>query len=377
MSNHHNRTEGKTLSMSQPYDRIFNFSAGPCTLPVPVLEQVRDQLLNYCGSGMSVMEMSHRSAAYEAIIQAAAQDLRTLLDIPDNYRILFLQGGASLQFSMIPMSFLRGGSADYIVTGTWGKKALESASLEGDVKVAFDGRPGNYSDIGELSALDLSPDARYVHFTSNETIQGVEYSSDPTTERPLICDMSSDILSRAVDVSKYAMIYAGAQKNMGPAGVTVAIIRDDFLATAASGLPPMLDYKVADENDSMYNTPPTFAIYVCGLVYKHLLQNGGVAASQSRSRQKSQVLYDAIDGSGGFYKGHAANRARSVMNVTFTLPSDDLTSKFVKGATSLGLDGLKGHRSVGGVRASIYSAFPLEGCQALAAYMSEFSSSNG
>lgn len=359
------------------YDRVFNFSAGPSTLPVEVLEQVRDELLNYKGTGMSVMEMSHRSAPYEAIISEAEADFRSLIGIPENYKVLFLQGGASLQFSMIPMNFLHGGSADYITTGTWGKKAVEAANLEGTANVIFDGKAGNYNDIPDFDSLNFSGDAKYVHFTSNETIQGVEFHNDPRTDKPLICDMSSDILSRPVDVSKYSLIYAGAQKNMGPAGVTIVIIRDDLLSQGPEKMAPMLDYRIHAENDSMYNTPATFGIYICGLVYKHILSDGGLAERFSRNQAKAKALYDAIDGSSGYYKGHATERSRSLMNVTFTLPNEDVTKQFIKEATAAKFDGLKGHRSVGGCRASIYNAFPQEGCDELAKFMKEFASRNG
>lgn len=364
--------------MSQPYNRIFNFSAGPCTLPVEVLEEAKEDLLNYKGTGMSVMEMSHRSKAYEGIIAAAEADLRTLLGVPDNYKVLFLQGGASQQFSTIPMSFLpKGKTADFVITGTWGKKALESASIAGTTKVVFDAKADNYNNVPDLSALSYSPDAAFVHFTTNETIQGVQFKSDPSLGAPVICDMSSDILSRPVDVSKYAMIYAGAQKNMGPAGATVVILSDELLATAPEGLPPVFDYKVQVENGSMYNTPPCWSIYMCGLVYKYLLRNGGLEGARRRNEAKSQVLYKAIDGSDGFFKGHAKGDCRSTMNVTFTLPDEELTKQFIKETEAAGLDGLKGHRSVGGCRASIYNAFPIEGCEALAAHMSEFAAKHG
>jgi phosphoserine aminotransferase len=359
--------------MAQPYDRVFNFSAGPCTLPVEVLEEARDGLLNYRGTGMSVMEMSHRSKAFESIIAEAEADLRALVGIPDDYAVMFLQGGASLQFSMTPMCFLsKETTADYVVTGSWGKKAVESAKLEGCVKVVFDGKADNYNDIKPLEELDLTPGAAYVHITSNETIQGVEYPSDPQTEAPLICDMSSDILSRPFDVSRYALIYAGAQKNMGPAGLTVVIARKDLLEKVPANMHPMLDYRLQAENGSMYNTPPCWSIYIAGLVYKRLLATGGLEAAKQRNDTKAKVIYDAIDSLSSFYKGHAKERARSIMNVTFTLPSEELTKQFVKESEQLGLDGLKGHRSVGGIRASIYNAFPLEGAQALAGFMKEF-----
>jgi phosphoserine aminotransferase len=364
--------------MPQPYDRVFNFSAGPSTLPVSVLEEARDGLLNYQGTGMGVMEMSHRSKPFEAIIQKAEADLRTLMGIPEGYRVLFLQGGASLQFSMVPLSFLgEGQTADYVVTGAWGKKGVEAARLVGCVNVAWDGKGENYRDVPAPEALRLSPNTAYVHTTSNETIQGVQFAGDPSFESPLVCDMSSDILSRPVDVSRYALIYAGAQKNMGPAGATIVIIRDDFLARAPQNVHPILDYRVHADNDSLYNTPSSWSIYVCGLVYQHLLDNEGLEGARARNEAKAKALYDAIDGSEGFYRGHAEPRARSKMNVTFTLPNEDLTKSFVKEAEANGMDGLKGHRSVGGVRASIYNAFPQEGCEALASFMKDFAARNG
>lgn len=364
--------------MSQPYNRIYNFSAGPSTLPVSVLEQARDELLNYGGTGMSVMEMSHRSKAFETIIGEAETNLRSLLGIPANYKVLFLQGGASLQFSLIPISFLsQGKTAEYVITGSWAKKAIEAAKLEGETKVVWDGKAGNYSAMPDLGTVDLSGDAAYVHITSNETIQGIQFQSDPTTPSPLIADMSSDILSRPVDVSKYGLIYAGAQKNMGPAGVTLVVIREDLLELVPQNLHPMLDYKLQADNGSLYNTPPCWSIYICGLVYKLLVSEGGLATKAQANQAKSKIVYDAIDGSRGFYKGHASLESRSTMNVTFTLPSDDLTKAFIKEAEANGLDGLKGHRSVGGCRASIYNAFPVEGCQVLAQVMSDFAKRNG
>lgn len=364
--------------MSQPYNRVFNFSAGPCTLPVSVLEEARDDMLNYKGTGMSVMEMSHRSKAYEKIIGEAEADFRSLFGVPDNYRVLFLQGGASTQFATLPMSFLpEGKTADYVITGAWGKKALESGKIYGSTNVVWDGKADNYRAVPDLDVLTYSEGSAYVHFTTNETIQGVQFKSDPTLGAPIICDMSSDILSRPVDVNKYAVIYAGAQKNMGPAGVTVVVIRDDFMEGAKSGLAPMFDYKVHAENGSMYNTPACWSIYVCGLVYKYVLKNGGLDKSQESCDAKAKVIYDAVDNSGGFFKGHAEQGCRSNMNITFTLPSDELTNQFVKETEAAGLDGLKGHRSVGGCRASVYSAFPMEGCEALAAAMKDFAAKNG
>ncbi len=364
--------------MSQPYNRVYNFSAGPCTLPVQVLEEARDDLMNYKGHGMSVMEMSHRSSVFEGILAESEASLRSLAGIPANYKILFLQGGASMQFSMIPMTYLKGkGSADYITTGTWGKKAEEAAFIEGNVNVLFDGKPTRFDSVPDLANLPYTQGSEYVYFTSNETIQGVQFKGDPTVPGTLICDMSSDILSRPVDWTKYALVYAGAQKNMGPAGVTVVIIRDDMLERVPPHMAPVLDYKVQAENGSMYNTPPCWSIYMVGLVYRHYAKDGGLAGADKRSSLKSNILYDAIDGSGGYYKGHAKLNCRSTMNVTFNLPSEDLTNMFVKEAEGLGLDGLKGHRSVGGIRASIYNAFPEEGCQVLASFMKDFAAKNG
>ncbi|AIE86309.1 phosphoserine transaminase [Fimbriimonas ginsengisoli] len=364
--------------MPQPYDRVFNFSAGPSTLPVPVLEKAQAEMMNFRGTGMSLMEMSHRSAPFEEVLHNAEADFRALLGIPDRYKVLFLQGGASTQFATIPMSYLPAGKkARYVITGSWGKKALESAKILGDAEVVWDGKSGNYNDVPNDLALDASDDVAYTHFTSNETIQGVRFSTDPNWGGPLVCDMSSDILSRPVDISKYDLIYAGAQKNMGPAGVAIVVISDEMLAKGPDGLPPMFDYRVHAENDSMYNTPATWGIYICGLVYRHLLDTGGLEAAAERNDRKAKLLYDAIDGSNGFFKGHAVPSARSTMNVTFTLASDDLTKAFLKEAQAKQLDGLKGHRSVGGCRASIYNAFPEEGCQVLADLMRDFASRNG
>ncbi|MBL8087737.1 MAG: 3-phosphoserine/phosphohydroxythreonine transaminase [Chthonomonas sp.] len=364
--------------MSQPYERVYNFSAGPCTLPVAVLEQVRDDLINYKGTGKSVMEMSHRSKAYEAIIAQTEADLRTLMGIPEAYKVLFLQGGASLQFTMLANSFLPAGkTAEYIVTGTWGKKAVEAAQLVGNVKVVFDAKADNYNHAPHLTDLNLSAYAAYVHFTSNETIQGVDFFADPAVAGRVICDASSNILSRPMDVSKYCMLYAGAQKNMGPAGVTVVIMHEDLIREAPTGLAPMLDYRLQSENGSMYNTPPCFSIYVMGLVYQWTLAQGGLTAMAKHNAAKAGLLYDAIEASGGFYEAHAKPANRSHMNVTFTLPSDDLTDAFIKAAKENKFEELKGHRSVGGCRASIYNAFPTEGCEELARFMREFASANG
>ena len=358
------------------YHRVLNFSAGPGTLPVPVLERVRDEMLEGGGAGMSVLEMSHRGGPYDAIHAAAEADLRALLGVAPTHRVLFLQGGASLQFTMLAMAFGRGGrGGDYVVTGAWGEKAVEAARIEGAPNVAWDGGAEGYRRVPRRGELSLG--GPYVHITSNETIGGVQWKEDPAFDAPLFCDMSSDVMSRPVDVARYALLYAGAQKNMGPAGATVAIVRDDLLARVPKGLPPMLDYRLQAESDSRYNTPPTFSVYVCGLVYRHLLDMGGLSAAAARNEAKAGLLYGAIDGSDGFYRGHAEREHRSLMNVVFTLPDEARTQAFLKEAEGHGFDGLKGHRSVGGLRASIYNAFPVEGCEALAAFMRDFAARHG
>jgi phosphoserine aminotransferase len=364
--------------MSQPYDRVFNFSAGPCTLPVEVLEEARDNLMNWKGHGLSVMEMSHRSKVYEDIQQEAEDKLREVFLVPDNFRIVFAQGGASLQNTMIPMSFLGPNQvADYVVTGSWGKKSEEAAHFVGKVNKVYDGKEHKYSTLPDLAKLDYSPNAAYIHWTSNETIQGVEFKEDVALPAPSVCDMSSDILSRRVDFSKYQLIYAGAQKNQGPAGVTTIFISEEMLARTPEKTHPMLDYRQYVENGNMPNTPPCWSIYMCGLVYKWVQKEGGLDEMNRRNVEKSDLIYKAIDSSGGFYKGHADRAARSIMNVTFTLPSDELTKQFVKEAAEHKLDGLAGHRSVGGIRASIYNAFPKEGCETLASFMRDFACRNG
>lgn len=363
--------------MSQSYDRVYNFSAGPGTLPISVLEQARDEMLNWRGSGMGVMEMSHRGKHFESIIAEAEADLRALLGVPDNYKVLWLQGGATLQNTMAPMNLLSGGSADHVVTGAWSKKSYEMGALVGSACCVWDGKANNYDRLPDLQGLSYSPDPAYIHFTTNETIHGVQFHSDPSLPAPVVCDMSSDILSRPVDVNKYAMIYAGAQKNMGPAGVTVVILRDDLLVRTPEKFHPMLDYRLQAENGSLYNTPPCYSIYICGLVYKWVQSLGGVSAMQKINAEKARLVYDAVDVAPDFYLPHAQKEARSVMNITFRLPSDALTDAFVKESTSLKLDGLKGHRSVGGIRVSIYNAFPKDGCEVLAGFMKEFAGKNG
>jgi len=359
-------------------ERIYNFSAGPAVLPLPVLEEAQRDMLALPGVGMSVMEISHRSKTFDEIIGGAEQGLRELMGIPENYKVLFLQGGASLQFSMIPMNLLpAGGTADYIITGSWGKKALKEAKRAGQINVAANTEDSRYSRTPEQHELKLSANAAYVHLTSNETIEGVEWKDLPQVgDVPLVSDASSNILSRVEPVERYALIYAGAQKNMGPSGLTVVIIREDLLARAPSGLHTMLDYRTHVQNDSLYNTPNTWGIYILNLVCKWLKGKGGIEGMQRENEAKAKLLYDAID-AGDFYRGHAAPEARSLMNVTFRLPSEDLEKQFVKEATEARLDGLKGHRSVGGLRASIYNAFPREGVEALVEFMKEFERKNG
>ena len=360
--------------------RIFNFNAGPATLPLPVLQQVQADLLNYGGTGMSVMEMSHRSKEFEAILGHAESDLRALMGISDDYAIVFLQGGATLQFAMVAMNLLPpGASADYIVTGAWGKAAYKEAGKFGKVRAAATGEKGNFSSMPAQAELDLDPHAAYLHFTTNETIHGIEWPTEPVPPAgvPLVADMSSDFLSRPVEVNKYSLIYAGAQKNLGPAGVTLVILRRDLLARVPAGLPLMLDYKVQVEHTSLYNTPPCFTIYVCGLVLKRLRDLGGLEAVARANAAKASIVYQAIDQSGGFYRGHAAPASRSAMNVTFRLPNEELDKLFAKQAEGQGLVGLKGHRSLGGIRASIYNAFPQEGAAALAGFMREFQRQQG
>jgi phosphoserine aminotransferase len=358
--------------------RIFNFSAGPAVLPVDVLEQAQRDLVSLPGVGMSILEISHRSKPFEEILAACEADLRTLAGIPAGYRVLFLQGGASLQFSMVPMNLLPpGGSADYIVTGSWSQKAVKEAKRVGGVKIAASTESENFTRVPRQEELTLDPNAAYVHYTTNNTIFGTEFQYVPDTGTvPLVADASSDIFSGPIDVSKYALIYAGAQKNLAPAGVTLVIMRDELLKRTPSSLPTMLQYSVHAENGSMYNTPPVFAIYVMRLVLAWLVKQGGLAAIGARNARKADKLYAAIDRT-GFYRGHATKDSRSRMNVTLRLPSEELEKKFIKDATAAGLDGLKGHRSVGGLRASIYNAFPEEGVDALVQFMAEFERRNG
>ena len=358
--------------------RIYNFSAGPAVLPLPVLEEAQRDLIELPGVGMSVMEISHRSKPFDAIIQAAEANMRKLAGIPDNYKVLFLQGGASLQFSMVPMNLLTSGStADYIITGDWSKKALKEAKKVGATNVAASAEAGGFKSIPKQSELKLTAGAAYVHMTSNNTIVGTQWTGTPDVGgAPLVCDASSDIFSKPIDIARYGLIYCGAQKNLGPSGVTLVIVREDLLARSADSLPSMLNYKVQAENGSLYNTPPVFGIYILGLVLKWLLSNGGLEGMAKVNTRKAGVLYAELDRT-AFWKPHADKDSRSQMNVTFRLPSEDLEKQFAKEATAAGFDGLKGHRSVGGMRASIYNAFPEAGVTALVEFMKEFEKKNG
>ncbi len=359
-------------------NRVYNFSAGPAVLPQAVLERAREEMLDWNGTGMSVMEMSHRGKAFMSIAEKAEADLRTLMQIPDNYKVLFLQGGASLQFAMVPMNLLRGNlRADYLHTGAWSKKAIAEAERFCKVNVVASGQESRFTTVPDVATWRLDSHAAYLHYTPNETIGGVEFDFIPECgDVPLVADMSSTILSRPVDVSRYGVIYAGAQKNIGPAGLTVVIIRDDLIGGAPIGIPSMLDYAIHVDNDSMYNTPPTYGWYLAGLVFEWLLEQGGLAAMAERNRRKAERLYGTIDGS-GFYSNPVEKRYRSWMNVPFTLADAGLDATFLAEAEEAGLTTLKGHRSVGGMRASIYNAMPEEGVEALVAFMADFEERRG
>jgi phosphoserine aminotransferase len=360
--------------------RVFNFSAGPAVLPEPVLAEVQRDLLAMPGVGASILEISHRSKTFENIIGQAETNLRQLLAIPDDYAVLMLQGGARLQFSMIPMNLMGEGrrSCDYLVTGAWSKYAAQEAPKFGEARIAWNGKPTNYSRLPEQSELQLNPKAAYVYYASNETIQGVQFQREPDVGNvPLVCDASSDFLSRPLDVHKYGLLYACAQKNAGPAGVTVVIIRKDLLERSQDSLPGYLNFQIHAEARSLWNTAPTFPIYVLMLVTKWLITDiGGLAAMEAQNRDKAKMLYDVINRSAGFYTGHAQSNVRSMMNVSFRLPSDELTTKFIQGAAERGMTDLKGHRSVGGIRASIYNAMPVAGVETLRDYMHEFQKQN-
>lgn len=360
--------------------RVYNFSPGPAVLPLSALQEAQRDLLALPGTGISILEISHRSKAFEKIINQAEANLRALLGIPDNYRVLFLQGGALLQFGMVPMNLLRGTgkSADYIISGTWSKKAHGEVKTQGAVHVAWDGKPGNFNRAPANKELNLDPNAAYVYMASNETIQGVQYATEPEVGSvPLVCDSSSDFLSRPVAIEKYGVLFACAQKNAGTAGVTIVIIRDELVERSPADLPSMVNYKVLAEGKSLLNTPPMFAIYMVKLVTDWLLgEIGGLAKMAEINRGKAKLLYDVIDGSGGFYQGHAEPVSRSMMNVPFRLANPAHDEPFLKQAAERDLVELKGHRSVGGCRASIYNAMPVEGVQLLAEFMSEFCKKN-
>ncbi len=363
--------------MSTP-KRVYNFNPGPAALPLEVLQEAQAEMLDYRGTGMSVMEISHRSKEFESIIQTAEADLRELLGIPANYKIMFLQGGASLQFAMLPMNLrAAGASADYVVTGTWSKTAFKEAGKLGTARAAGNTEADGFKDLP--AKLDLDPKAAYLHFTSNETIHGVEFFQEPVAPAgvPLVCDASSDFISRPIDVSKYALIYAGAQKNAGPAGVVIVIARDDMLERSPANLPALLDYKALAASGSLHNTPPCYAIYITGLVFKWAKKLGGLDAIAKRNRAKADLVYKTIDASGGFYRGHAATAARSVMNIPFRLPAVELEEAFASESKKSDLIGLKGHRSVGGMRASLYNALDIKAAEALTNFMQDFQKRHG
>ena len=358
--------------------RVFNFSAGPATLPEAVLRQAADEMLDWHGSGMSVMEMSHRGPEYMAIHAEAESLLRELLAVPANYRVVFLQGGAIGQNAIVPMNLLRGkASADYVNTGEWSKKSIKEAKKYGAVNVAATAEAGNFTSIPKQDSWKLDPNAAYVHICSNETIGGVQYHWTPDTGSvPLVADMSSEIMSKPIDVSRYGLIYAGAQKNMGPSGLTIVIVREDLIGQALPITPSAFDYKQQADNDSMLNTPPTYSIYIAGLVFKWLKAQGGLTAMARHNETKAALLYDYLD-STGFYSSPIAKDDRSLMNVPFKLRDESLNDAFLKGAEARGMLHLKGHRSVGGMRASIYNAMSVEGVKTLVSYMKEFEKSHG
>ena len=354
-------------------ERVYNFSAGPSMLPLPVLEKVQKELLNYNGTGMSVMELSHRSSTFEEIIQSAEALLRELMNIPDNYKVLFLQGGASLQFTMVPMNLLvKNKKADFVHTGSWSKKAMAEAKKFGEVRIVASSEDKKFRYIPSLDQSMFSKDADYVHITMNNTIEGTRFSTIPDTGNiPLVADMSSNILSQEYDVTKFGLIYAGAQKNIGPAGLTVVIIREDLIGNAPENCPTMLNYQTHSDKGSLYNTPPTFSIYVAKLVFEWLKELGGVAAIEKINKEKAQLLYDFLDESKLFHSP-VEKESRSIMNIPFVLPSEELNAQFIKEAKAHGLETLKGHRSVGGMRASIYNAMPIEGVKKLVEFMKSF-----
>jgi phosphoserine aminotransferase len=366
--------------MTTATQRVYNFSPGPATLPLSALEEAQRDLLCLPGVGASILEISHRSKTFEEIMRAAEENIRKLLKIPSRYHVLFLQGGARLQFGMIPMNFLRGTGrpADFIVTGSWGASALKEAQTQGPVRTLWDGKAEGYRRTPTPEQYQINPDAAYIHFTSNETIEGIEFFSEPETgDIPLVCDASSDFLSRPIPMERYALLYAGAQKNAGPAGVTIVIIREDMLKRCPDDLPSMLNYRKHAEAKSLLNTPPCFAVYIVKLVTDWLLREiGGLEQMYAINRRKAALLYEVLDRSEGYYRGHADPQCRSLMNVTFRLPNEALEKKFIAEAEKAGFMHLEGHRSVGGCRASIYNAMPIEGVQALCEFMKDFRERN-
>lgn len=358
---------------------VYNFSAGPAILPAPVMEQAQAELRDYQGTGVSILEMSHRSKEYEAINGAAEARFKQILGLGSGYRVLFLQGGASSQFSMVPMNFLpAGATADYLLTGVWSEKAIDEAAKLGATAIAASTREEQYRRIPAADEIRLSPAPAYVHYTTNNTIYGTQWHEIPDAGTfPLIADMSSDILSRPFDASRFSLIYAGAQKNLGPAGATVVLIREELLETAPKTLPSMLRYATHAKNNSLYNTPPVFAVYMLNLVLGWIQETGGLEAMAAHNQRKAGAIYAAIDGSAGFYRGHAEPASRSLMNITFRLPSEELEQRFVAESVKAGMSGLAGHRSVGGIRASVYNAQPQAGADALASFMADFAAKHG
>ena len=359
-------------------NRIYNFNPGPATLPLPVLERASRELVDYRQKGMSIVEMSHRSPEYSQVHQQAQELFRKLQGVPDNFKLLFLGGGATLQFSMVPHNLLHSGkSCDFVLSGSWAKKACADAKKVGKVNVVFDGEADNYASLPDPGALRLDPGAAYLHLTSNETIGGIQWHDWPETGGvPIVCDMSSDILSRRLPCDKFGIIYAGAQKNLGPSGVTVVVIRDDILDRCAEDLTAYLSYRTHAKKDSLFNTPPVFAVYLMKLVFEWVEENGGIEAAERWADERSTLLYDAIAKSGGFYKSPVPEKNRSKMNVVFRLGSEELEKRFIQEAAGQGMSGLKGHRSVGGCRASMYNAMPLEGARALSDFMQDFAKKN-
>lgn len=359
--------------------RAYNFNAGPAALPLDVLQQAQAELVDFRGIGMSIMEISHRSKEYDAVHAETQALFKELLGIPDGYKVLFLQGGASTQFAMVPMNLLTDGKvAHYVHTGSWASKALQEAKLFGEVAIAASAKDSEFTKVPDLDNLNLGSDAAYLHVTSNETIGGIQFKQFPTTgDVPLVADMSSDILSRPIDVSQFGLIYAGAQKNLGPSGVTVVIMREELAKEAPESLPTMMRYATHVDGDSLYNTPPVYSIYMVGLVLKWIKANGGLAGMEQRNAGKTKLIYDVIDGSGGFYRGVAEPGSRSTMNITFRMADEENEKRFLQEASAQGFVGLKGHRSVGGLRASTYNAVPHEACQALAEFMTDFQKRNG